>query len=60
MYNHEKVEKATFALLLPYLEGLKGGARERAVKLATDIVEIGGAYTKVGLRILRVFKFVQI
>ncbi|CAK0903423.1 unnamed protein product [Prorocentrum cordatum] len=41
-YDPERVSKGGFQLLLPYLEGLRGAARERARSDATAVVEANG------------------
>uniref|UniRef100_A0A7S2CZI3 WKF domain-containing protein n=1 Tax=Octactis speculum TaxID=3111310 RepID=A0A7S2CZI3_9STRA len=45
MYDKCRVEKDTFKMLLEYLAGLQGAARDRAMKHATLIIELEGGLT---------------
>lgn len=53
MYKREKVAKETFKLLLSYMEGLAGAARDRAKDIASEIVQRDGAYTDVEEELMR-------
>ena len=53
MYKREKVSKEPFKLLLLYLEGLKGAARDRVSETAEEIIELEGGFTAAERDLLR-------
>mmetsp|Transcript_45833 Transcript_45833/g.103527 ORF Transcript_45833/g.103527 Transcript_45833/m.103527 type:complete len:129 (-) Transcript_45833:141-527(-) len=46
MYKRDKVTKEPFKILLRYMEGLAGVARERTKEMANEIIEREGDFTE--------------